>query len=162
MTAFRCIPISTETAERFRATGVDDNGNRLRRMEATAGGGFPCRHCLCLGQTGETMLLGSYNLPRPTGIYWTPSPIFVHERECERFDAAGVLAEIVERNSLVSVRAYDDAEQCIYDLGEVCDGAVAEAPLLRALADRRTSFVNVHTARPGCLLARVERDGVPA
>ena len=30
-------------------------------------------------------------------------------------------------------------------------------PLARALGDPRTAFVNVHTARPGCLLARVER-----
>jgi hypothetical protein len=159
MTEFRCIPIPTATAERFRGTGMDENGNRLRRLEATAAGGFPCRHCLLLAEPGETVLLGSYNLPGPKGIYWTPSPIFVHERVCDRFDAEGVVAEIVRRNALVSVRAYDAAEQCIYELGEVCDGAAVLPPLLRALADQRTSFVNVHTARPGCLLTRVERVG---
>ena len=35
--------------------------------------------------------------------------------------------------------------------------AQIDAPLLRALGDPRTAFVNVHTARPGCLLSRVER-----
>jgi hypothetical protein len=157
MTAFRCVPIETETAERFRRTGGDDNGNGLRRVVASNATGFPCRHCLRLAEPGEIMLLGSYNLPRPRGIYWTPSPIFLHEAACKRADANNEVAPIVRRNPLVSVRAYDAADQCIYDLGEVCAGADVDGPLARALDDRRTAFVNIHTARPGCLLSRVER-----
>jgi hypothetical protein len=157
MTAFRCIPITTEIAERFRRTGVDDNGNTLRRIEATTEGGFPCRHCLRCAAPGEMMLLGSYNLPRPHGIYWTPSPIFLHAEPCPRFDAENQVAPIVQSNALVSVRAYDNADQCIYDLGQVCAGEDVDGPLNRALADPRTDFVNIHTARPGCLLSRVER-----
>ena len=157
MTAFRCVAIPTETAERFRRTGIDDNGNVLRRMEATEAGGFPCRHCLRFAQPGETMLLGSYNLPGPKGIYWTPSPIFVHAESCPRFESDDTVAPIIAQGALISVRAYDSADQCIYDLGQVCTGADADAPLERALTDPRTAFVNVHTARPGCLLSRVER-----
>jgi hypothetical protein len=157
MTAFRCIPIATEIAERFRRTGVDDNGNTLRRVEATTEGGFPCRHCLRCAVPGEMMLLGSYNLPRPQGIYWTPSPIFLHAESCPRFSAENQVAPIVRSNALVSVRAYDNADQCIYDLGHVCPGNDIDAPLERALSDSRTNFVNIHTARPGCLLSRVER-----
>ena len=157
MTQFECVPIDTETANRFRTAGVDDNGNTLRRIVASAGGGFPCRHCLRSAAPGETVLLGSYNLPRPQGIYWTPSPIFLHERDCERFEAVNEVAPIVRSNALVSVRAYDAADQCIYDLGQVCPGDDIDAPLGRALEDPRTAFVNIHTARPGCLLSRVER-----
>ncbi len=103
------------------------------------------------------MLLGSYNLPRPRGIYWTPSPIFVHADDCPQFAAPGMVAPIIAGGVLVSVRAYDAADRCIYDLGQVCSGADVAAPLTRALDDARTAFVNVHTARPGCLLSRVER-----
>lgn len=156
MTRFQCVPITTETAERFRRTGLDDRGNQIRRIEATAAGGFPCRHCLDLGQPGEMMLLGSYDLPRPQGIYWTPSPIFVHERDCVRSTAVDAVAPVVRANPLISVRAYDAADQCLYDLGQVCAGAVIDAPLDRALADPRTAFVNIHTARPGCLLTTVQ------
>ena len=92
MTAFQCVPIETETAERFRRTGLDDNGNVLRRIVANAAGGFPCRHCLRSAAPGQAVLLGSYNLPRPRGIYWTPSPIFVHADACTRFDAANEVA----------------------------------------------------------------------
>jgi hypothetical protein len=157
MPSFACIPIPTETADRFRRTGIDDNGNQLRRMVATPTGNYPCRHCLHLGRPGETMLLGSFNLPRPLGIYWTPSPIFLHESECERAEAHGEVAEIIRRNPLISVRAYDAADQCIYDLGHVGPGETIDAPLCHALSDPRTAFVNIHTARPGCLLSRVER-----
>ena len=104
------------------------------------------------------MLLGSYDLPGPLGIYWTPSPIFVHQAACDRFDVEDEIAPIIRENGLVSVRAYDGADQCIYELGHVCPGSEVDGPLRRALWDERTAFVNVHTARPGCLLARVERD----
>jgi hypothetical protein len=156
MTAFQCVPIETETAKRFRRTGLDDNGNVLRRIVANAAGGFPCRHCLRSAAPGQAVLLGSYNLPRPRGIYWTPSPIFVHADACTRFDAANEVAPIVRSNTLVSVRAYDAEDQCIYDLGQVCPGDEVDEPLGRALGDPRTAFVNIHTARPGCLLSRVD------
>lgn len=162
MPAFRCIAIPTETAERFRKTGQDDNGNVLRRIVVTSEGGFPCRYCLRLGQPGEMMLLGSYNLPKPQGIYWSASPIFLHEAPCPRATAENDVAPIVRGNDLISVRAYDAADQCIYDLGQVCAGNDVDAPLDRALRDPRTAFVNIHTARPGCLLSLVERLAAPA
>jgi hypothetical protein len=67
-----------------------------------------------------------------------------------------LVPEIV-RHRLVSVRAYDAADMCIYELGDICDGRDVEPLLDRALADRRTNYINIHTARPGCLLCRVER-----
>lgn len=157
MTVFRCVPIPTETADRFRRSGVDDRGNALRHVEASDTDGFPCRHCLRFAEPGETLLLGSYNLPRPLGIYWTPSPVFLHAEACPRFTAENTVAPIIKHGALVSVRAYDEADQCIYDLGQVCAGAEVTAPLVRAISDTRTAFLNVHTARPGCLLSRVER-----
>ena len=161
MTVFRCIPIPTETADRFRRTGKDDNGNALRRVEASDAGSFPCRHCLRFAEVSETLLLGSYNLPRPLGIYWTPSPIFLHAGPCARFTSENAVAPIIACGTLVSVRAYDEADQCIYDLGQVCAGADVDMPLADALDDPRTAFVNIHTARPGCFLSRVERDPAP-
>lgn len=158
MPRFRCVPMPTDTARRFRQTGRDDRGLPLHRR-AVDGPGFPCRHCLRLGLPGETMLLGSYDLPHPLGTYWTPSPVFLHAEECPRYAAEDEIAPIVLANGLVSIRAYDAAELCLYDLGHVCEGPAAAAPLARALEDPRTRFVNIHTARPGCLLTAVERLG---
>lgn len=158
MTPFRCVAIPTETAQRFRHTGRDDRGLPLQRR-VVDGPGFPCRHCLALGEAGEAMLLGSYDLPRPQGVYWTPSPIFLHERACPRFAAENRIAPIVLANGIVSVRSYDAAEMCLYDLGGIAEGAAAAPLLERALADPRARWINIHTARPGCLLTAVERLG---
>jgi len=155
MTRFRCLPVPTETARRWRETGTDDRGQTLHRRVAD-GPGFPCRHCLRLAGPGEAMLLGSYDLPHPRGVYWTPSPIFLHARDCARFEARDEIAPIVLANGLVSVRAYDAAEMCLYELGAVGEGRAVAPLLAHALADARTRFVNIHTARPGCLLTAVE------
>lgn len=155
---FRCVAIATADAERFRASGRDDYGRAVIRRVAT-GQGEPCRHCLRLAAAGEEILLLSYHLPRPLGVYWTPSPIFLHAGACERYAGADALPEIVRENGLISVRAYDGAGMCLYDLGQVCEGVAARGPLEAALADRRTAFVNIHTARPGCLLCSAEALG---
>src|SRR5512137_1927662 len=136
MPRFRCIAMPTEDAARFRTTGRDDRGNALIRRTVD-GPGFPCRHCLQLGEPGEEMLLGSWDLPRPTGVYWTPSPIFLHARDCARFDQTDAIAPTVLANGIVSVRSYDADQLCLYDLGQVCAGSDVEAPLMRALADPR-------------------------
>jgi hypothetical protein len=152
---FRCIPIDTATAERFRRTGIDDGGNPVIRRIAT-GRGEPCRHCLRGAKAGEALLLLSWHLPRPLGVYWTPSPIFLHEDACPAFDEADRIPETVASNALVSVRAYDADGMCLYDLGQVSTGDAVDAPLANALGDPRTAFVNIHTARPGCLLCAAE------
>ena len=102
------------------------------------------------------MLLLSWHLPRPLGIYWTPSPIFLHAQPCAAFGQSDAITPIV-RNRLVSVRADDRDGMCLYDLGDVSEETVVDGLLARALDDERTDFVNIHTARPGCLLCQVER-----
>jgi hypothetical protein len=92
-------PDRPEIADRFRRTGSDGNGNTLRRVEASSAGGFPCRHCLRCAAPGDMMLLGSYNLPRPRGIHWTPSPIFLHAEACARFVSAGEVAPIIRSDA---------------------------------------------------------------
>jgi hypothetical protein len=156
MRHFRCLPIPSETAARWRATGRDDRGQALHRR--VSDGGAPCRQCLRLAAPGEVMLLGSYELPHPQGVYWTPSPIFLHEAECQPWDAADEIAPIVlAPETIVSVRSYDAEEMCLYELGGVAQGPEAPALLARALADERARFINIHTARPGCLLCAVEK-----
>ncbi|HET6183429.1 MAG TPA: DUF1203 domain-containing protein [Acetobacteraceae bacterium] len=156
MPEFRCLPIPPDVAARFRHGLRDDRGSPFLRRGPGPDSRCPCRVCLRYAAPNETVLLGSYDLPRPRGVYWTPSPIFLHETECAPFAAANTIPEIV-RGSLISVRAYDADDLCLYDLGHVGEGAEAEGPLLRALFDPRTAFVNIHTAKPGCLLCRVER-----
>jgi hypothetical protein len=148
--------MDTASAARFRATRTDDRGGRAH-VRVVDGPGFPCRHCLRLGTPGEEMLLVSWDLPRPQGPYWTPSPVFLHARDCERAQVVDALPETVTANAIVSLRHYDAEGMCLYDLGVVVPGEAAEAALRERIADPRVAFVNIHTARPGCWLAGVER-----
>jgi hypothetical protein len=155
MSDFRCVPIDTKVAEVFRSQPKDQFGNLIRRVPSDEKG-LPCRHCLASSASGEVVLLASYELPRPKGLYWTPSPIFVHDTACPRYDRVNHIPQIV-RERIVSLRSYDVDHQCIYDLGIVVEGTEAEESLRRALADTRTRFVNIHTAKPGCLLCTVDK-----
>jgi hypothetical protein len=156
MSNFRCVAMDTASAARLRATRRDDRGGpTLGRI--VDGPGFPCRHCLRLGLPGEEMLLASWDLPLPQGPYWTPSPIFLHAADCPRASIEDTLPETVLRNPLVSLRHYDAGGMCLYEHGIVLPGEQAEGPLRQRLGDPRVAFVNIHTARPGCWLARVER-----
>src|SRR5262249_29102850 len=130
MIGFRCIPMDTASAIRFRQTDRDDAGNSLHRMIAdhTA----PYRHCLPAAVIGTTVLHGSCHFGRPHGVYWTPSPNFLHADPCKRFEQANIIPEIV-RNRLVSVRAYDADDMCIYEQGDVSDGTDVARLLGRAL-----------------------------
>jgi hypothetical protein len=156
MTHFRTQPMDTAAATRFRATRVDDRGGPVH-VRPVDGPGFPCRHCLRLGRPGETMLLASWDLPAPVGPYWTPSPVFLHAHDCEARTLDDALPETVTENSIVSLRHYDADGMCLYDLGVLLAGDAALPALRERLADPRVAFVNIHTARPGCWLARVER-----
>src|SRR5262245_23700193 len=64
------------------------------------------------------------------GVYWTPSPVFLHAEPCERFEQSDSVPQIV-RYRLVSVRVYDADDMCLYDLGDVCDGIDVERLLDR-------------------------------
>ena len=61
------------------------------------------------------------------------------------------------RSSSVSVRSYDRDDVCIYDLAQAVEGLAVDPARERAVSDPRTKFLYVHTAKPGCLLCRVER-----
>ena len=153
---YRFVAIDSAIAARFRATGRDDGGNELRRLRREVPEpGYPCRHCLRKARQGELMLLGSYRLPRPSGIYWNPSPIFVHAEGCERF-ASTELPEVLNGPPL-SIRSYDATHQMIYPLSDVRDGKQLKAAIEKSLADPQTSYANVHTAQFGCFLCSVER-----
>ncbi|MDQ2804171.1 MAG: DUF1203 domain-containing protein [Pseudomonadota bacterium] len=86
--------------------------------------------------------------------------MFVHAAPCPRFDAPDEVAPIV-CGRLISVCAYDTADQCLYELGHAGEGETVHAPLARALDDPRTSFLNIHTAKPGCLALQGRADLTP-
>lgn len=154
---FRCVAMDTQTANRFRETGVDDFGNRVQLVTAAADTGYFCRHCLAQPGKGNRVLLASYNVAQPKGHYWSPSPVFLCADGCERFDRDDEIPPAVAAIQLVNARPYDADAHMLYDLNDTTTGDRLKPLIEQCLRDGRTGYVNVHTGRPGCFLCRVER-----
>jgi hypothetical protein len=138
----------TDAAERVRARPD------ARRIVVGPDGGGPCRHCLRLGEPGETLLLVTYQPFAGHSPYAVPSPVFVHADPCSRH-AADELPAFVAAGGPRSIRAYD-ANHDLVD-GDVVDGLEVEATAARLLKDDRVAYLHVHAAVEGCFTFRVDR-----
>jgi len=156
---FRCIAMDSAVADRFRRSATDDAGNNIVRWISDKDTGFFCRHCLSQPGKGREMLLANYNVNRPKGVYWSPSPIFVHSDAdaCPRFVRQNEIPEAIREMSLVGIRSYNKDDRMLYDLTNLTSGKDTPARVEKCLADIGTSYMNIHSGGPGCFLCRVER-----
>jgi Protein of unknown function (DUF1203) len=155
--SFRCVAISTEVADRFRRSDRDDSGNQIEHRVADKDTGFFCRHCLGQPGKGREVLLANYHVERPQGVYWSPSPVFVHADSdaCPRFLRESEIPKAVRDLRLVGLRSYDAEDHMLYDLTILTENVHERVE--EFLGDPRTSYVNIHSSGPGCYLCRVER-----
>ena len=156
---FRCIAMDSAVADRFRRSATDDARNRVVRWMSDKDTGFFCRHCLSQPGKGREMLLANYNVDPPKGVYWSPSPIFVHADTdaCPRFVRQNEIPEAIREMSLVGIRSYNKDDRMLYDLTNLTSGKDTQVRVEKCLTDIGTSYVNIHSGGPGCFLCRVER-----
>jgi hypothetical protein len=115
--------------------------------------GFPCRIGLRDPEPGTRMLLLNHEHQPAATPYRASHAIFVE-------DGARAVAPWVNRiddylaTRLLSVRAFD-ASHHMQD-ADVCEGRDAAALFRQMLSAPGTGYLQVHTARRGCYLARVE------
>ena len=155
MADIRIVPLDTERARALRTRRVDDFGNALS-VRRTTDDGYPCRHCLRDIDGGHDLLLLAYSpFPAP-GPYSEVGPIFICADDCPAYRETGRLPHIVT-DRLVTVRAYDGADEIIYGTADVVEGAQAQGLVDRLLARPDTAYVHIRTARNGCFLCEVRR-----
>jgi len=156
---FRCIAMDTAVADRFRRTATDNAGNGVVRWMSDKDTGFFCRHCLSQPGKGREMLLANYNVDPPKGVYWSPSPIFVHADAdaCPRFARQNEIPEAIREMSLVGIRSYNKDDRMLYHLTDLTSGKDIQGRVEKCLTDIGTSYINIHSVGPGCFLCRVER-----
>ncbi|SEE46475.1 Protein of unknown function [Rhizobiales bacterium GAS188] len=155
MHQFRCIALDTGFAEKMRKSPTDEFGYPItKRVEGSKT--YPCRHCLKEAPADDGMLLLSYQVPRPKSVYGHPTAIFMCGTQCSRFTAENTIPDIV-RNRLIVFRSFAQDGMMIYDANELVDGKACEGTLQTLLAREDIAYINVHTAKAGCMLCRVER-----
>jgi hypothetical protein len=125
-----------------------------RRVISDAVVGYPDRIALRDAAPGESLLLLNYTHQPADTPYRASHAIFVAEQAAGRFDAVGMVPEVL-RVRPISLRAFDaDGEMTDADL---VDGAHLEAPIARMLAAPKAAYVHAHFAKRGCYACRIER-----
>ncbi|MEO6259962.1 MAG: DUF1203 domain-containing protein [Thermoanaerobaculia bacterium] len=156
----RVAAIPATFLQRARVEGIDDLGQKVKRVRAT--GGEPCRDVLRRAHPGEELILASYTPFTKAGPYKEFGPIFILARNN---------AEPVERESLPAgseedflrqqfvIRAYSYAEEII-DAALVT--AAAAQPTIDRFFDRPdAAFLHVRFPAYGCFACRLDRPLVP-
>ncbi len=127
-----------------------------RRVISDAAIGYPDRIALRDAAPGESLLLLNYTHQPADTPYRASHAIFVAEQAAARFDAVGMVPEML-RVRPISLRAFD-AEGEMTD-ADLVDGATLEAPIARMLAAAKTAYLHAHFAKRGCYACRIERAG---
>jgi hypothetical protein len=127
-----------------------------RRVISDAAIGYPDRIALRDAAPGESLLLLNYVHQPAETPYRASHAIFVAEQAGARFDAVGVVPEVL-RVRPISLRAFDAAgEMTDADLAE---GAQLEGVIERMLEVAETAYLHAHFAKRGCYACRIERVG---
>jgi len=152
----KIVAISTEIADTVRRTmSAPVYGFPAHKELATDAA--PCRHCLRLitPQVDEAIL---FTYDRFTGVEKLPQPgpIYVHARECSRYDEQGGFPEEL-RSSPRTLEAYARGRQLIAQ--EYIDDGAFEAAIERMFSNREVDYLQVNSTTAGCFTFRIERTG---
>ena len=126
----------------------------IQRIIVDSNPGYPCRVSLQDAEIGETVLLMNFEhqtLPTP---YRSSHAIFVREFATQTVPDANEVPRFF-RHRLLSVRAFDSTGMMID--ADVIGGESLEQLIQRMLENNSAEFLHIHTAKPGCYAALVER-----
>lgn len=146
--------LPSDEVERLRRGAPDANGQPALTRVAE-GVANPCRHCLDLIAEGEGKLVLSYrpfDTPQP---YAESGPIFLHERDCARYESDRLPEWFVFLEPAI-LRGYDGDDWIRYDTGQVVPGARIDAACRQILADDTVKYVHVRS-KFNCFQCRVDR-----
>jgi hypothetical protein len=142
---------------RVRSTGLDDQGQPVKRV--IADGGEPCRDVLRRARTGEHLILASFTPFTKAGPFKEYGPIYVlanaSDEDVRREGLPPAGQDTTYLRQQFVVRAYSDAE-------EIRDAAFVNAPDFAATVDRffavgQTAFLHVRFPTYGCFALRIDR-----
>lgn len=125
------------------------------RAETSLAKGYgPCRVCLqTFVRDKENRILFTYNAFEGLSDLPLPSPIFIHEKECKRFEAAGFPAEL--RSLPLIFEGYAAQSQLI--VREKVVAEKIEDLINRVFRQNAVDYVHIRNAEAGCFIARIER-----
>jgi Protein of unknown function (DUF1203) len=124
------------------------------RVEAVAGGRFPCRITLEDAAPGQSLLLVNYEHQTAPTPYRSNYAIYVNEAARETRRLAGELPPVL-RGRPIALRAFDAAGMLI-GAELALDDNVADATG-RLFDNPAAAYLHAHNAAYGCFAARIDR-----
>jgi hypothetical protein len=146
--------IPTEHAGHLRAGGGDANGQAPQVIVAE-GGRYPCRHCLGLIAEGDEVLVLSYRPFAAAQPYAETGPIFLHKKNCARYDGEELPAWFVGLDP-AAIRGYDARDWIRYDTGRIVRGPELASACESLLSDASVAYAHIRS-KFGCFQCHVER-----
>lgn len=146
--------IESDFVDLMRRGGEDENGQVALRIKAM-GPANPCRHCLQLIAEGDDKLVLAY---RPfTGLqpYAEVGPIFLHQRDCVRYDAECLPAWFNYLEPAL-IRGYGHDDWIRYETGNVVAGGELAAECEKILGNPDVAYVHIRS-KFNCFQCRVDR-----
>lgn len=156
---FEITKIRQDFITKARAEGLDDQGQRVKRLVAE--GGEPCRDVFRRARPGEALILASYCPFESAGPYREYGPVFILAQESnEEFSSsklplAGVNGTEPYLREQFVLRAYNAAEEIVG--AEMVNSANAEQTIERMLSAKETAFIHARFPTYGCYSLRIER-----
>lgn len=138
------FPLSDEELEAHDA---------LRRV-ATTRPGFPCRISLEDAEPGEEVLLVNFRHQDARTPFRASHAVYVRPNANQAELQEGEVPELL-RSRILSLRAFDAAGMMLD--ADLTDGREVEHCIRKLLARADVAYLHLHSAKPGCYLARVSR-----
>ncbi len=150
---FRVAGIEEKLSKQVRETMISPQYGHPAFVDTAKGYG-PCRSCLKTFETGkEARLLFTYNAFEGLSDLPLPSPIYIHNDKCERFDACEFPQTLRELPMLFE--GYGKRSELV--ARKDVDEQSIEQTIAALLEDRNVKYINVRNAEAGCFIARISR-----
>jgi len=154
---FQVSGIPAYVVDEFRQLPDDElKKRRAIRVVADTKPGFPCRVSLKDAEVGETVFLFNFEHLAGDSPYRSAGPIFVRESATETYSRKNEFPDVLRvPGRLFSVRAYDKNDMLV--AADVVASADLDQVIQRLFSDKKTVYLHVHNARPGCYSCRIDR-----
>jgi len=130
----------------------------VRRLIADTKPGFPDRIMLRDAEPGERCLLLNYTHQPADNPHRASHAIFILKGATARYDAIGIIAEVL-RIRPISLRGFNSDDEM--DDADLVDGADLAAAIEKMFRKPGIAYMHAHYAKRGCYAARVDRAEAP-
>ena len=150
---FRVIVIPQEIARQTRETLKSPQYGHPAYTDLAKGYG-PCRSCLrTFERDKENRILFTYNAFAGLSNLPLPSPIFIHQNDCERYQSNEFPADL--RALPIVLEGYGRESRLV--AREKVANKDFEAVINRLFAHHSVDYLHIRNAEAGCFIARIER-----